>query len=321
MMFSVNRFGSTYWFSPETQAIAGTYTNKAQTLVVHEVNVSGIIMPKSSVTLSVNTGSLVLAEGTGFDLASSTYNNTSWHEYTYTLPASVMSEDGHYSLSVRSTDLAGHLSENAMPNKTLDRSSSAELSFVYDTTAPQGEITGVDESGSYTTFNQPIKASVRDNISWKTAVLSVDGKDVAWLDNTDNAPSGSLSYDILPTEQPVDIVLTITDRAGNIATVICNNITIIAPVLGIGSIDIPLVSVLGLSALQSGLLIGAGVLLLALIILFVVLFWRHKKKKEQGQIVFTGNAVGAGSSGLEPPTTDLGSGNIDAPTGSLASYT
>jgi hypothetical protein len=215
--FSVNRFGSTYWFGPGTEGLSGSYIAAPRDLVVHEVNASGLDEGRITLRLARDSASRELALGEDYTLASETLEPSRWHMYTYVVGAGALSSDGRYALTARSWDLAGSLSENPMPGKSADRSSDASLAFVLDTHDPLPAIEGVADGGLYVADSVEVVAYVRDNIAWASAVLLVDGEVAMALDNAANEPDARERYSLAAAPGPRTLTLRVTDRAGNVA--------------------------------------------------------------------------------------------------------
>jgi hypothetical protein len=217
--FSVNRFGSTYWFNPETVNINGSYINQPQDITIYEINASGLDESRTSVNLSFNGSAKLLERGTDYTLTSEVSRQTLWHQYTYVLPASTLVEDGRYGVTVRSTDNAGSLSENTMSNKNADRTSSAELAFIYDKTAPTASIDGIETGETYFGDTRVFTAYGRDNIAWAQAILYVNGIEVARQVNDSSEPGATFEYTLKASDQSLSIKFEVADRAGNITAV------------------------------------------------------------------------------------------------------
>ncbi|MCL2135939.1 MAG: hypothetical protein FWH40_00195 [Coriobacteriia bacterium] len=300
LVFSVNRFGSTYWFDPMTQAINGTYTNKPQDLVIHEVNVSGLDESSIIVRLSINGFSEELAPGLDYRLESEVTDPDLWHMYTYSIPASRIVNDGRYYLTVRSLDNAGLLSESIMPNKNADRTGPAELSFVLDKTAPLGSIDGIFEDGVYITDAHQISLYIRDNISWQSAKLEIDGTVVMEWHNTENTSFERYQYTMSSQTTAQTIKLSVTDKAGNTFSTEISNV-IISSDLWIIVTKTPFWTWWGASAQMRLILTIINIVVLGILFLIVFIIVRRRRRdEEEKQIVFSGSDEAEGSDDTNP---------------------
>ena len=297
--FSVNRFGSTYMFSPATRSLNGTYTNTPQEIIVYEINVSGLDESKISLNLSVEGSAKLLTRGEGYSLASEVDSTTKWHVYTYVLPKSTFDTDGLYSLTVRSTDAAGSLSENIMPNKDETRTAPASLSFIYDKTAPQGTLEGAITGGVYIQDSLTLTAYVRDNIAWQSASLIVNGKTVAGYENTENSNFIRFDYNLTAAESAYSVQLIVKDKAGNESSVTLNNVKVSASVFLVIT-QLPFHQWWAASGLMRALIIGA-ICLLAVTLFLIAFYYNRKRQRaiEEAGIVFTDGDSSGGSGGMQ----------------------
>jgi hypothetical protein len=237
-MFSVNRFGSTYLFSEDTEAIIGAYLNSPQDCTVIEINPSGIQENETTVSLKLNSETRTLAKGADYRLEGDN-RITLWTDYTYTIPAQQFSDDGHYELFFRSIDLAGNLSENTMENKWLHRVSeswqaagvnassansslydrytregSAYLPFVLDETDPKGSFANLNE-GAVLTANMELRVNFEDNIAYDHATLLFDEVAVTEFQAEGITTTGTGTYTLSGSAFPQKISLVVYDKAGN----------------------------------------------------------------------------------------------------------
>jgi hypothetical protein len=287
--FSVNRFGSTYWFNPATESLNGTYINAPQNITIYEINASGLDESRISVNLSIDSSTRLLEKGTDYSLSSEINRETMWHQYTYVLPASLLVADGRYNITVRSTDNAGSLSENTMSNKTVDRTSPAELSFVYDKTAPTATIEGAATGSVYIRDTLVITAYARDNIAWDKASLVVNGTEVMLLVNDDNSKSARFDYSLAAAEESLTVSLVVTDKAGNKTTVSVSNIIITASAAEVVT-KLTFWEWWEASATMRILIVSFVVMIASALFFWIYITYRRKKRTaEEGKIVFSDN--------------------------------
>lgn len=221
--FSVNRFGSTYYFSGDTASVRGEYLQKAHELEVTEVNVSGLNTEASHVEVVKNSEVVSLTEGK--DYSTETSDDSGWSATTYKLPAQLFSQDGYYRVLLNSHDLAGNLSQNTMSNKNETRDADAGIAFAIDSTAPTAHFAGVVSDGVYFESHRQTLPQIHDNLEVDRATLTVDGYQVAsW--NAEQIKSGDISY-VLPSDARAhDMSLSVWDRAGNKTVYTASNVVV-----------------------------------------------------------------------------------------------
>lgn len=221
--FSVNRFGSNYRLSDETRALMGTFVKKGQDVVVTETNVSGLAA--SSVSVVRNDEVRRLVEGVDYRMEA-VGDQTSWSQYTYTLPASLFQEDGYYRVLLSSLDVAGSLSENLMEGKNEDRTDALEMAFAVDGTSPQASIGGVEGATAYYAPAQGVQLYAADNLEAESAELFVNGAQVASWDADQLAGTDPLGYDLPALDGARSVRLEVRDRAGNTTAVSADGIVV-----------------------------------------------------------------------------------------------
>lgn len=209
IMFSVNRFGSNYILSDDTQALVdGRYTAAARTLNVTEINVDTLEFSEISYTLNGQT--VTLAEGADYEVAASGGSGT-WKQYDYTIRAENFSEEGVYDVTIYSEDAAGNINTNVT-------SSVAEyaktLSFVVDKTAPSIIITGVEEA-SYNANERTVVVNYDENYAMAGLTITNGDRTVTYDAEQLEAMSGSVEFVAQASASRQTIVVTAVDRAGN----------------------------------------------------------------------------------------------------------
>ena len=260
MVFSVNRFGSTYFISDETGAFLGTYINEAKDIVVTEINPSGLKEGETTLRLSRNADQARTLEiGKDYRVQTSLTENL-WSAYLYTIPASNFTSDGYYRLTIRSIDLADNLSENTMESSNLDRSSRAEIVFALDTTRPSGSILNIEEGETYRASEREVYLRVEDNLALDYAILYINEKEVERYSIKNDDLNILFTYVVKEQETHVNIKLVVFDRAGNSYTTEKRNITISSNLLTQITHD-PVASHIALAALSFSLIVSVAVCL------------------------------------------------------------
>ena len=102
--FSVNREGSTYQLSSDTQKLLDDkFTNNPPDLVIKEINVDTLEFIE--ITYSKDGQVVTLKEGEDYTVAEAG-GNGQWKTYTYTIFADCFEEEGEYSINIYSEDRA-----------------------------------------------------------------------------------------------------------------------------------------------------------------------------------------------------------------------
>ena len=207
--FSVNRFGSNYYFSDETTKYLGRVYNKSgKDVVLYEVNVNslqanGITIYKDGVLIKIPAGAYKVE-----DIS----EENDWKKYRYTIDASMFDEEGVYEVLINSTDEAGNRQDNKLGQ--------APISFVIDKTAPSAVITGAENGGIYDGAARDLIVSVTDNFAMGTLKILVNGETIAEFDAEKIGKlEGKLPFTITEGEGWQEISLVFEDAAGNEGTI------------------------------------------------------------------------------------------------------
>lgn len=212
--FSVNRYGSTYLLTDESGNMLGSYLNRPQDVVVHEINPSGldqnaghaeVVHDSEVASLTPNADYQV---GTGID-------SDSWSDTTYTFPARLFNEDGYYRILLTSHDLAGNLSQNTMDAKNVNRDDTAEIAFAIDSTAPTADLVGITSYGVYLDPQKTVMVSTGDNLAIAHVEVLIDGEQIDSWENPSESDLSTPSVALEADGEPHDIELVVVDRAGN----------------------------------------------------------------------------------------------------------
>lgn len=218
--FSVNRKGSTFKIDEDTKKINGTFAKNPIDLLITEVNPNVIDPNKVVITLFKDDGSVVLLNGTDFEITEITEDGTAWHTYQYRIFKKNFESDGVYRISIYSEDEAGNIADNTTDDKNM------EVAFVMDNSAPD-IIVNMDtekENVVYPVELLHIIAQIDDNMRLAEIVISLDGRELGRYD--EKAIEGMMSrgedYTIdIPESGNTEhtLIITATDKAGNVKTV------------------------------------------------------------------------------------------------------
>ena len=227
--FSVNRFGSTFKASDESEKlIKNGYTNAEQDIVVEEINVSPLT--KHSVTLAKSGGnSTELVENTDYKFTSSN-NGNEWCKSVYTVNKKNFSDEAAYTVTIMSVDKAKNTNNNRMADSSLSTEQKNKrecaISFVVDKTSPLVSITGIKNNELYKEASKKVKIVCEDdNLDKSKLVVTLDnkklaeGKDYTIVDDKDGSIAGMLTAEIVLKAETggikENLKVTIGDLAGN----------------------------------------------------------------------------------------------------------
>lgn len=227
--FSVNRFGSTFKASDESEKlIKNGYTNAEQDIVIEEINVTPLT--KHSVTLAKSGGnSTELVENTDYTFTSSN-NSNEWCKSVYTVNKKNFSDEAAYTVTIMSVDKAKNTNNNRMANSSLSTGQKNKrecaISFVVDKTNPLVSITGIKDNELYKEASKKVKIVCEDdNLDKSKLVVTLDnkklaeGKDYTIVDDKDGSIAGMLTAEIVLKAETggikENLKVTIGDLAGN----------------------------------------------------------------------------------------------------------
>ena len=206
--FSVNRFGSNFYFSDETaKFITDYYHRDAEDIVIYEVNVD----PVTDVEITLTHNGVSKALGKDAFTAEDLSEGEGWNRYMYTVPKKLFAEEGIYEIMVDSTDKAG----NRQNNKTKK----APAAFVVDRTAPGIVITGIEDGGIYNEKSREVTVAVSDDRAAGKVEVFVDGeKKAEFTEEEIRKNEGKLPYTVEETGDWTVLSAKAVDKAGNEAS-------------------------------------------------------------------------------------------------------
>ena len=227
--FSVNRFGSTFKASDESEKLINNgYTNAEQDIVVEEINVTPLT--KHSVTLAKSGGnSTELVENTDYTFTSSN-NGNEWCKSVYTVNKKNFSDEAAYTVTIMSVDKAKNTNNNRMADSSLSTEQKNKrecaISFVVDKTSPLVSITGIKDNELYKEASKKVKIVCGDdNLDKSKLVVTLDnkklaeGEDYTIVDDKDGSIAGMLTAEIVLKAETggikENLKVTIGDLAGN----------------------------------------------------------------------------------------------------------
>ena len=203
--FSVNRFGSNYYFSKDSEKFLNSrYHKKGQDITIYEVNVDEL--KEHGITVNHN--------GTATKLTKDMYTvedvtgNGEWKTYKYVIKAECFKDEGMYEITVDSTDAAGNRQDNKLKN--------SPIGFVIDQTPPSVVITGVEDDAVYDQTSRKITFKVSDDQAVGELTIYVDGKEVAKYSAKQLIKmDGEVEYELKEAGKWQTVTAKVTDAAGN----------------------------------------------------------------------------------------------------------
>ena len=207
VLFSVNRFGSTYMFSESTADFLDKYyANEEQDLVITEINVDRL--ERRDVSYGRDGELVNLEEGVHYSVEESG-NDVSWKSFEYTISAENFEQEGLYNVTIDSKDQATNEVNNKIKN--------ADINFVIDKTSPSVVVTGI-ENEQYTENTRDITLNIVDNVAMANVDVHVNDKVVNFDSDVIQEQQGVLSYTLESSDEWQEVYAVATDTAGNSAT-------------------------------------------------------------------------------------------------------
>ena len=218
IMFSVNRFGSTYLFAENAKAMFGRFVQNEEDIVVTEINPNEL--ESIEITLFKNNETILLNEGSDYSVDIEG-GEGQWYSYTYTIFKENFTEDGVYRISLYSEDAAKNTSENMLEEKA------AEISFGIDKTLPNIIITGVESNKTYPQESKDVIITASDNLKLSELVVMLNGSEYRrWTEDEIDSMSSSNEDFVLTlgeSTQAQQLVVAAYDAAGNELTQTVDN--------------------------------------------------------------------------------------------------
>ena len=208
LVFSVNRFGSNYYFSDMTaDYLAEYYHQKGSSIVIFEVNADDL--HDNKVTIYHDGRAVMLSEGS-FKIDDISEKDD-WKRYRYSMDGSLFTEEGVYEIFVSSVDEAGNLQDNKLRG--------VPVGFAIDRTPPGAVITGVEDGKLYEEESREITVVASDNMAMGTLRILINGEEKASFDAEEIAEAeGKLPYTLTESGSWQEITLAFEDAAGNRGT-------------------------------------------------------------------------------------------------------
>lgn len=233
--FSVNRYGSTFMVTPDTkELVSDYYTNAEREVGIIQINAAEVKDQRVSLTHDSETKDLV--NDVNYSIVAnipseSNTTDSSWYEYRYTVNSPNFSDEGRYSVTIYSTDLANNSLNSVHTKRTInlfegesrsdkaslvaDSSLDAPVEFQIDKTAPMAHVIGT-EKGQYFEGSHEFSISASDDVKLDHVALYVDG-DLKEDYSAETVDAGDAKYTLTnSTNDKQQLRLVAYDKAGNI---------------------------------------------------------------------------------------------------------
>ena len=205
--FSINRFGSTYRISTDTQKlVSGYYIGKAPTITVTEINIDEL--EYGEVTISKDGQTVTLRQGSDYAVAKEG-EEENWKSYTYSIKPGNFAKDGVYSVGFYSKDKASNTSDNRIKGK--------EIEFALDTTAPSIVADGIESGMTYNEKSREVTVDVKDNMFLTRLTVTDNDETLVDMSESELAENGGIvTFTLGEADGLRDVVITAMDKVNNV---------------------------------------------------------------------------------------------------------
>ena len=211
VVFSVNRFGSTYELDSATGKLNNSFIKEPQDVVISEYNANKLA--DQTITIVKNEKVITLVKDKDYSV-SVEGGNGKWYKYIYTIFKSNFEDDGIYSIKVHSVDEAGNVAENTLDTKVTD------ISFAVDKTPPEIIVTNLESNKTYPVTKLDVRISASDNIQLSSVQVMLDGKEAGSWNEAETEKILSANGDFIvsvdgDSTSAHTMKIICTDKAGN----------------------------------------------------------------------------------------------------------
>lgn len=228
VLFSVNRFGSTFMISDDdTKKLLEEqhYTNNAPDVVITEINVNDVSDPV--VQINRDDSTRTLESGKDYEIIQNSGGRQSWFAYDYKVLKQNFESEGNYVVTVTSTDKFNNVISNRTAYKETDDNKeqidrTCPVAFVVDKTAPIVTITGINNDEYYEEAAKNVIINCDDaNITSEYLKVEFDGQelerdsDYEITSETSGNVEVRLELEADGKDIDRDFKVTISDKANN----------------------------------------------------------------------------------------------------------
>lgn len=215
LVWSVNRFGSTYVIDQDTDTIMNGYVNdeSKKDIKVTEINPSGF--ETSRIDVTKGSFSETLNEGSDYTTQTSG-GGDSWAERLYTISKDYFKEDAKYAISFYSKDNAGNENINTMDNRNSSRNAAVNVQFMLDNAKPSCLFNKLSEA-EYDEPSHNASVEFEDNSrEFSEAKVIIDGEEKYVKGDKLKDNDYKVDFTLKESGTPHKIVAESTDKAGNV---------------------------------------------------------------------------------------------------------
>lgn len=200
VIFSINRFGSTFMVDNATGELLGKYyTNSVENVKLIQINAAEI--EDGEVKKTHNQAPIDLVEGKDYKETKSSPSNvdggsgtsTNWYECVYDIDDANFEEEGAYGIAVYSVDSADNVISSLVSKRTINvfadnkidyseiEKDKAPINFHVDKTKPTTSISGAEDKDQFFSGSQDIIFYANDDVKLKYVELYVtNDKSLSW---------------------------------------------------------------------------------------------------------------------------------------------
>jgi len=212
IIFSVNRFGSTYDLTLLSN-INGRYLKMVGDIIVSEINVTKIDLDTLKIKLFKDEEVLYLEPNRDFTVIE-IRTDSLWYQYEYSIFSEHFVDDANYKIYISSVDHAGNKSENTLMNKQ------SNIQFSVDNTAPRILVFDLENDRTYNISRKEVGILVNDNIKLSKVMIDINGQATEY---SDAAALEKLPIILEASDTAQSIKITAEDAAGNITEKVIEN--------------------------------------------------------------------------------------------------
>lgn len=204
VLFSVNRYGSSYRIGDGVKEKIGKYFMEEFEVHIYEVNANELNPEEICAKLVVNGTPSELSQGAQYQVRDVS-EHKGWYEYEYIFDKSLFEQEGMYQILISSVDLAGNL------NETINEKKVVTLNFGIDKTAPVAIPLDIQNKVTYGVENRKVSFQVSDNLILEKVQIYLNDQEIEYKVVGEN-----YTFDVPSKNSKQRIRVVATDAAGNI---------------------------------------------------------------------------------------------------------
>lgn len=203
ILFSVNRYGSSYRIGDGVKEKIGKYFMEEFEVHIYEVNANELNPEEICAKLVVNGVPRGLSLGAQYQVKDVS-EHKGWYEYEYVFDKSLFEQEGMYQILLSSVDMAGNL------NETINEKKVVTLNFGIDKTPPVTIPLNIQNKETYGVENRKVSIKVSDNLILEKVQIYLNDQEIAYEVSEEN-----YTFDVPSKNTRQRIRVVATDAAGN----------------------------------------------------------------------------------------------------------